>query len=107
MCHTLSLARGALTLFWAVFFGCLGLAPVYGQQSAPAEIAVPAGVKLLSDLTFCDANNCKLKVNVAVPTRGKGPFPAVVIIHGGGWLYGSHNEYKPLALRLAEKGYVA
>jgi acetyl esterase/lipase len=107
MHHTLSSARGAVKWSWLALFLCLRPSSADGQQPTSAAPPVPPGVKLCRDLTFCDANNCNLKVNVAHPTEGKGPFPAVVLIHGGGWACGSHREYTQLALRLAAKGYVA
>jgi acetyl esterase/lipase len=53
------------------------------------------------------ARDCNLILNVAYPKEGKGPFPAVVLIHGGGWFYGSPYDCVPFSLRLAQKGYVA
>jgi acetyl esterase/lipase len=55
----------------------------------------------------CAVKECDLQLNVAFPMQGKGPFPAVVLIHGGGWFYGSNRDCVPFSLRLAEKGYVA
>ena len=55
----------------------------------------------------CEERCCDLKLNVAYPKEGKGPFPAVVLIHGGGWFYGSPYDCVPFSLRLAAKGYVA
>jgi len=45
----------------------------------------------------------------AVVTRpaGAGPFPAVVLIHGGGWTGGAPDDMAPLAERLAQQGFVA
>ena len=56
---------------------------------------------------YCRAAGCDLKLNVAYPANGKGPFPAVLLIHGGGWIYGSHYDHARFAVRLAERGYVA
>jgi acetyl esterase/lipase len=98
---------------------------------APAGPKIPPGVGFLADQTYCSLRDCRpclnvcplrggyivdcscqvrdcnLKLNVAWPMKGKGPFPAVVLIHGGGWLYGSHHDLVPLSLRLAEQGFVA
>ncbi len=108
--------RTAGRLFGTALLGCLclcsGLAPstLRGAEEdakKPAALVVPPDVRLFSDLTFCTQDNCNLKLNVAVPRQGAGPFPTVVIIHGGGWLYGTYKEKLPLSLRLAQKGYVA
>lgn len=37
---------------------------------------------------------------------GDGPFPAVLMIHGGGWSAGDRSEYSDAAKRLARSGYV-
>ncbi|WP_240783595.1 alpha/beta hydrolase [Stenotrophobium rhamnosiphilum] len=39
--------------------------------------------------------------------RGAGPFPAVLVVHGGGWARGSRYEMEHICKRLAEQGFVA
>jgi acetyl esterase/lipase len=101
------------------------------EKKQPAGVKVPPGVGFATDLSYCKLSSCRpvlnvcplaggcvvdgtcrvrdcdLKLNVAWPTKGKGPFPAVILIHGGGWLYGSHNDLVPFSLQLARQGYVA
>lgn len=38
---------------------------------------------------------------------GPGPYPVAVTIHGGGWVGGDPIQMRPLALELAERGFVA
>ncbi|MCI0459410.1 MAG: alpha/beta hydrolase [Gemmataceae bacterium] len=108
-----------------------------GPEGAPrpakknVSVEVPPDVVFCPDLTYCTHNQRSLQVgftplgtgclvecrpcvgercvqlSIAHPKNGTGPFPAVVLIHGGGWLYGNHRDYVPLGLRLAQKGYVA
>ncbi|MDX1979044.1 MAG: alpha/beta hydrolase fold domain-containing protein [Bryobacteraceae bacterium] len=42
-----------------------------------------------------------------VRPKTKGPHPAVVAIHGGGFRAGQRTSYLPLCIRLAQRGYVA
>lgn len=37
---------------------------------------------------------------------GEGPFPAVVLVHGGGWVVGNPTSIEPLAIYLSENGYI-
>lgn len=46
------------------------------------------------------------KVGYILPA-GIGPWPAVVLVHGGGWQSGSLTQMRDLAGRLAEEGYAA
>ena len=39
--------------------------------------------------------------------RGAGPFPAVLVVHGGGWTRGSRSEMEHICKRLAGQGFVA
>ena len=44
-------------------------------------------------------------VEVRVP-EGEGPFPTVVLVHGGGWVIGSPALMRPLAQHLTEAGFL-
>lgn len=48
----------------------------------------------------------KLHADVFVPKGGRKKFPAVLIVHGGGWRSGNKSMNVPMAIRLAESGYV-
>ncbi|NKF24610.1 alpha/beta hydrolase [Solimonas marina] len=39
--------------------------------------------------------------------RGDGPFPAVLVLYGGGWHSGDRTQLKSIAKQLARRGYVA
>lgn len=70
--------------------------------------SMPRGVKAKRDLTYCTIGDRDLKLDVFYPKRKlKGGYPAVLIVHGGGWRSGDRSQHIPLAQRLAEKGYVA
>jgi acetyl esterase/lipase len=59
------------------------------------------------DIEFANPDGQHLKLNLARPTEGDGPFPAVMCIHGGGWRAGTRQHHDGLCKRLAEQGYVA
>src|SRR4051794_29332914 len=70
-----------------------------------AELTVPGDVVFERDIAYAPATGMQL--NLARPTTGQGPFPAVVCIHGGGFRAGTREEYDPLCIKLAQHGYVA
>ncbi len=41
---------------------------------------------------------------MVVAPSGKGPFPVLCFLHGGGWVCGSPGDYRKLLLRFAEQG---
>jgi acetyl esterase/lipase len=58
------------------------------------------------DVVYSKAGEKKLKLDLARP-GGKGPFPCVVCLHGGGWRMGNKKDLRPWITFLAEQGYVA
>ncbi|MCH5377998.1 MAG: alpha/beta hydrolase [Planctomycetes bacterium] len=67
--------------------------------SHAAEVTVEEGI------TYSKAGDQELKLDLAKPD-GDGPFPAIVFIHGGGWLGGDRAHFRPLAEEAAKRGYV-
>jgi acetyl esterase/lipase len=69
---------------------------------------VPSGVRYEEDLVYSSPGTGKpLLLDVARPTVGKGPYPTVVLIPGGGWLSRGRKFKVPFQLDLASRGYVA
>jgi acetyl esterase/lipase len=64
-------------------------------------------VKEERDIVYTRAGSTELKLDVAAPEQGEGPFPAVLVIHGGAWRAGSRADVAPLMRLLAGHGYVA
>lgn len=48
----------------------------------------------------------ELKLDLAIP-EGKGPFPLVVVVHGGAWRMGNKKDVRSWISLLAEQGFVA
>ena len=59
------------------------------------------------DIEYANPDGQHLSVDMAKPSEGKGPFPAVICIHGGGFRAGDRHGYDGLIRQLAERGYVA
>ncbi len=89
-----------------VFSFLLAIGSTARAQKAP-KVAVPEGVTFERDIEYANPADQHLKLNMARPKTGDGPFPAVICIHGGGFRAGSREGYNGLIMRLAQNGYVA
>ena len=47
-----------------------------------------------NDLVYTKAGDAELKLDLARPAEGDGPFPAVLVIHGGGWRAGNKEDIR-------------
>lgn len=71
----------------------------------PLLCLAAAGGELVTDVTFARAGNIELTLDAWIP-EGDGPFPAVIVVHGGGWENGDKQTYvKPLFPPLTEAGF--
>jgi acetyl esterase/lipase len=87
--------------------GLLGI--LSGQCYQPAKAADEGTeTKLIrkKDLTYRKIKDRELQMDLVMPP-GKGPFPAVLGVHGGGWRSGSRQDLAKLTNLLAQKGFVA
>lgn len=82
----------ALTLFLS--------ANVFAQTSTP-----PLAVEVTKDVLYTTDNTGSYRGDLYAPS-GPGPFPAVVMIHGGSWQSGHKTELRRLAADFAAHGYV-
>jgi acetyl esterase/lipase len=75
---------------------------------AQQEVAQQAGakIKLLRGVEYAKRGDLRLLADVAMPVA-KGAHPAVLLVHGGGWMTGRKEQMGALAERLAKHGYTA
>ncbi len=58
-----------------------------------------------SEVEFPKAGGVSFSLDASIP-EGKGPFPAVIIVHGGGWRNGDKQTFvKPLFEPLTKAGF--
>ena len=55
---------------------------------------------------YCQRDSGPLKADVYIP-QGDGPFPGVLVVHGGAWHLGTRAQLSGAAQRLAENGFTA
>ncbi len=57
-------------------------------------------------VTFKARDGLTIPMYVTKPRQGKGPWPAVVLVHGGPWVRGGHWEWDDEPQFLASRGYL-
>ncbi len=63
-------------------------------------------IKFTENVVYKTVNtNRSLHLDVYQPTK-KGKYPALIMIHGGGWRSGNKEMQRPLAQKIAEHGFV-
>jgi pectinesterase len=67
---------------------------------------LPSGVQAEAGIVYAHYGACEMRLDLFRPA-GRGPFPAVVLVHGGAWITGNHAMENPFAMELARRGYVA
>src|SRR6187402_1934641 len=78
-----------------------------GQAVRAADPEVPADLIYEKEVEYSNPDGQHLQMNIARPRNAKGPLPAVLCIHGGGFRAGHRDGYNNLIIRLAQRGFVA
>jgi acetyl esterase/lipase len=84
----------------ALAFTATGLS---AQAPAPAA---PANYTTKSGIPYTQGATGPLRADAYIP-NGAGPFPAILYIHGGGWINGDRYQMIKLIKDLANQGYLA
>lgn len=63
-------------------------------------------IEVLRSVKYAEPADKPLTADVYLP-RGEGPFPGVLVVHGGAWVAGSKGRMSRIGTSLAERGYVA
>lgn len=95
-------------IIWSVLFGFFILAIIScaffktGLAEEEAYIWEPS-------ITYGKGDDVELKLDLARPASGKGPFPALIFMPGSGWGYNpvGRRQYCSALIKAAERGYVA
>jgi acetyl esterase/lipase len=67
----------------------------------------PTSASFQKDVIYGRADAEELKLDIAQPSTGIAPFPALLCIHGGGWQLGDKQSYERVIRFFAGHGYVA
>ncbi len=72
----------------------------------PIDRPVPQNISIDQDVEYGHIKGLSLKADVYYPKDRSGKYPGVAMVHGGGWISGSKENEKFMAVELASKGYV-
>jgi acetyl esterase/lipase len=73
----------------------------------PAPSADGPKIATINDIVYSRPGPAEMKLDVAYPTEGTGPFPGVVVLYGGAWRVGNKWGNRGLLAEFARRGYVA
>ncbi|NML58976.1 alpha/beta hydrolase [Chryseobacterium cheonjiense] len=72
----------------------------------PIDRLVPQNVIIDKDVEYKNINGISLKADIYYPKDQSKKYPGIAMVHGGGWISGSKENEKYMAMELASKGYV-
>lgn len=81
-----------------------GRLPAY-RAGYPSTIT-PENVSAQLDVVYAQDGTRKLLADLFLPTSPRKNRPAVIVVHGGGWLNSDKTKFRGLAVELARRGYV-
>src|SRR3954453_4026315 len=84
----------------------ISLSAVLTLASPSLVRADGAAVEVRRGLAYVERSSGKLECDVYMP-QGKGPFPGMLIVHGGAWRVGSRVQLASIANEFAMHGYTA
>jgi acetyl esterase/lipase len=71
----------------------------------PQQSAAPPAPTVFEAVTYRTIDDRPLKLDLAVPP-GDGPFPVIVMLHGGGWIKGDRSRFRDEIEEAAWRGFV-
>jgi acetyl esterase/lipase len=87
-----------------VFLLILGQAHLAAGATEPPKAAEPKPI-FEQDIVYAKAGASELKLDLGRPGQGDGPFPVVVVIHGGAWRAGNKSDVRIVAAEFVRRGY--
>lgn len=75
-----------------------------GDRKRDKELTTPEGIQRYDNIAYGPYGKWNL-LDVYRPKGAEGPLPVIVIVHGGGWVYGTKEVYQYYGMSLARKGF--
>jgi acetyl esterase/lipase/sugar lactone lactonase YvrE len=91
-------------------YGVMPTPPMSGPlaQATPSRVTteIPANVKATLDVTYYQVGTRKVLMDMYEPRDSQAMHPTILIVHGGAWLKGDKKQFRAMAVKFANKGYV-
>jgi acetyl esterase/lipase len=100
---TISMKKQTL---WLTFWSFVILSSVSGHAFTTDAAEKQANI-VEEGLLYGKGGDADLRLDLAHPPRGDGPFPALVFLFGGGYQMGSKSDWYTVLKEAATRGYVA
>lgn len=78
--------------------------PKYPQITIAIQKANPNIVEEQKDIVYQNTNGRKLSLDSYIP-KAQGKFPALILVHGGGWKSGDKSMMQSISRKIASYGY--
>lgn len=78
-----------------------------GDKKRDDQIPEPQGVISYRNIRYAHGNGKWHKLDVYRPENAQGNLPLIVVVHGGGWIYGDKELYHLYAKDLSRRGFAA
>lgn len=72
-----------------------------------AEARYSSDIAVDYDIVYCSLEKRNLHLDIFRSLNKNGLFPAVILVHGGGWKSGTKAQMHPIAVELAKAGFLA
>ncbi len=82
----------------------LALSAALAACSSLDDSAKAAAPRLERGVVYRTVDSVELALDAVIPP-GDGPFPAVILIHGGAWMAGNRSSMVPFSERLVRRGF--
>ena len=103
----LGLPKGSIVHLFMFILWIGGVSLGIAEEPHPIPI-VPEDILFRRDIKYREGKSEAWKLNLAAPKqRGEKPFPAIVLLHGGGWIQGDKNSLDHECIRYAKLGFCA
>ena len=76
-----------------------------GDKKRDAGLFTPGDIERFDNISYGESDKEYQLLDVYRPKGAEGKLPAIINVHGGGWVYGSKDTYQFYCMSLAQRGF--